>query len=204
MTASQQIREKISEMPRGKPISLSSIRQLGTSDNIRQVMLRMVKTGDLERIARGIYIRPMNSRYVQSVSPSAKEVAEEITKNTGELISIHGAEAARRLKLTTQVPTQPIFYTTGNNRKIKFGKMTITLKHITPRKLVAPGTIVGTVITALWYLGKKNVTNKIIKKIVTQLTEEQLNDLMNEIEHMPHWMADLFYNLKQDKEKKID
>jgi hypothetical protein len=34
------------------------------------------------------------------------------------------------------------------------------LKHISPKKMVAPGTNVGLAISALWYLGKNEVTQQ--------------------------------------------
>lgn len=199
MTKSEQVRTKIAEIARGKPIVLSAMRGYASSENIRQILSRMVEAGELERVARGVYVRPKKSPYTKSTPPSAKEIAEALTQNTGEIISIHGAEAARQLHLSTQVPTQPIFYTTGNTRRINVGKMTITLKHISPRKIVSPGTTTGTIISALWYLGKKNVSMLIIKKIITQLTDEQFNALMNKVESMPYWMADLFYQNMQDE-----
>ena len=96
------------------------------------------------------------------------------------------------LQLSTQVPMQPIFYTSGTSRKIKLGKQTITLKHISPRKQVKPGTITCLVITALWYLGKDHVNANIICAIKQRLNEKQFSEVTKHTHQMPIWMADTF------------
>lgn len=40
--------------------------------------------------------------------PEAAPVIQVITKHHGESIQLHGAEAARRFKLSTQIPTTPV------------------------------------------------------------------------------------------------
>ena len=102
-----------------------------------------------------------------------EKIAETIAKASGEKITVNGAEAARKLQLTTQMPTKQIFYTSGNSRNIKIGNSSIGLRHVSSRKLTAAGTIAGLVISALWYLGNKQVNKKVINTIKRQLTEEQ-------------------------------
>jgi len=37
------------------------------------------------------------------------------------------------------MPMQPVYLTTGSTRRLKFGKLLITLKHTSPRKLALDG-----------------------------------------------------------------
>jgi hypothetical protein len=53
-----------------------------------------------------------------------------------------------------------------------------------------------TVIAALWYLGKNNVNQLVIEKINKQLSEEQLVELLEHTNQMPHWMSGVFENYK--------
>ena len=79
--------------------------------------------------------------YLGKVLPGSEEIIKAISERTGEIIVMHGAEAVRRLNLSTQVPMQPIYYTTGISRRMRVGNIEITFKHISPSKLVNPGTI---------------------------------------------------------------
>ena len=57
--------------------------------------------------------------------PDVHEVLKVIAEQSGETIPLHGAEAARRLKLSSQVPAIPIFYTSGRSRQIIIGKLAV-------------------------------------------------------------------------------
>lgn len=194
MKAIETIREHIKKVPRGKPIVTASLSGMASPTNIRQALSRMVKAGEIERVARGIFVRPNENPYLGKVMPESKEIAETIAKTSGETIAPHGAEAARMLQLSTQVPMKPVYYTSGNTRHIKMGAFEITLKHISPRKLVKPGTSTGLVISALWYLGKSNVNESIIEKIKQQLKPKQFSELLKHTSQMPVWMAETFYH----------
>lgn len=186
------VQNQINKIPRGKPFPVSSIGRETSYANVRQVLSRLVKAGEIMRATRGIYVRPKEIPYLGKVLPGSEEVVKAISKKTGEIITLHGAEAARILQLSTQAPMHPIFYTSGTTRKIKLGKQIITLKHISPRKQVKPGTITCLVITALWYLGKNHVNENTINIIKQRLKEKQFSEVLNHIHQMPEWMASVF------------
>lgn len=197
MSTINQLRKYIQTLPTGKPFLSSSLRHLAPANNLRKILERMVKTGNLKRVTRGMFVKPKQIPYIQESMPSANEIAQTIAQATGETITIHGAEAVRKFHLSTQTPMQPIFYTSGNTRNLKVGNQNILLKHMSPRKMVAAGTKVGDVILALWYLGKQNVTLNIIQNIKSQLTVNEFEGLLKEVIHMPAWMAELFYYYQQ-------
>lgn len=186
------VKNKVNMIPRGRPFTVSSIGREASYVNVRQVLSRLVKAGELMRATRGIYVRPKEVPYLGKVLPGSEEIVKAISKQTGEIITPHGAEAARILQLSTQVPMRPIFYTSGTSRKIKLGKQTITLKHISPRKQVKPGTITCLVITALWYLGKNHVNENVTNTIKQRLNEKQFSEVLKHINQMPVWMATAF------------
>lgn len=195
----RQIRQHINRrVPAGKAFSATTFRQYGSASNVRKILSRLTQAGTIKRVAPGLFAKPKQVPHIGETLPSPQEVVETIAQSTGEIIAIHGAEAARRLQLTTQTPMQPVFFTTGNTRQIKISNRTILLKHISPRKLVAPGTIVGTVISALWYFGQKNASLKSIHTIKKQLTQKEFESILQKIEYMPAWMADLFYQYQKE------
>lgn len=194
------VKNQVNRIPKGRPFAMSSVARGVSYTNVRQVLVRLVKTGEVMRATRGIYVRPKEVPYLGKVLPGSEEIIRIITQQTGEVIAIHGAEAANRLNLSTQVPMRSIYYTTGNTRCIKVGKLEISLKHISPSKLVKPGTTTCLVISALWYLGKKEANLGVIKKIKERIKPEEFSELFKYTEHMPVWMVELFNQYQRENE----
>src|SRR3990167_9706317 len=192
MTASANIKAYISNLPAGDPFSSNALRHFTSTENIRQILNRLVKSGEIKRVARGVFVRPKQSERGELL-PSSFEIAKTLTQSTGEIIIVHGAEAARQLQLTTQVPMRLVFYTNGNTRTLKIANRSVKLKHVNPSRLIAPGTVAGLVISALGYLGHEHVTTQTIHTIRQRIAPEEFKNLFELMEHMPAWMSDVFY-----------
>jgi len=137
-----------------------------------------------------MFVRPKENRFIGNVMPDATKIVEVLAREHGETIQVHGAEAARRFKLSTQVPTMPVFLTSGPTRELKIGKLTIKLKHASHRKLHLAGKRAGLALSALWYLGKDNVNSNVISAIHEGLTEKEFENLKHT--DMPAWMSGAF------------
>src|SRR3990167_5284713 len=172
MTASANIKAYISNLPAGDPFSSNALRHFTSTENIRQILNRLVKSGEIKRVARGVFVRPKQSERGELL-PSSFEIAKTLTQSTGEIIIVHGAEAARQLQLTTQVPMRLVFYTNGNTRTLKIANRSVKLKHVNPSRLIAPGTMAGLVISALGYLGRSAVTTETIFAIKQQISNKE-------------------------------
>src|SRR3990167_3367002 len=192
------IKKYIDELPEGKVFSSNNLRAFSTTDNIRQLLSRLVKTGKIKRVTKGVFVKPKQSKLVGEILPSAFEIAGSLSKSTGEIITVQGAEAARILQLTTQVPMQLIFYTSGNSRVLKFNTTKVKLKHINPSRLIAAGTTPGLVICALNFIGRKNVTPNTIEKIKSVIPMKEFSETLKLTDKMPAWMADVFYRYKKE------
>jgi hypothetical protein len=186
MSTAQLVREFVAVQPLGEPFTPVALLNLGTRKAIDLELARLAKSGILLRSARGIYVRPKKNKYVGIVPPEPIKIA---MARAGGQVEVHGAEAARRFGLSTQVPVRPVYYTTGPSRRLEYGGMPILLKHISPRKIVAPGTNVGLAISALWYLGKQRVEPATFATICQKLTESEYEQLKAAIPQMPGWMA---------------
>ena len=120
-----------------------------------------------------------------------REVVETIARNNGETIQIHGAEAARRFRLTTQVPIAPVFHTSGSSRTIRSAGTAVRLAHTANRRrLQFAGEPTGDAISALWYLGKDNVTPETVARIEAALGPAEFDKLRSA--NMPARMAKAF------------
>lgn len=187
------IRQRIEKIGLGEPFTPAILLECGTRAAVDQALSRMVKAGQIARVARGVFVRPEVSRYVGKVMPEAMKVAEALAKTTGAVVQVHGAEAARRLGLTTQVPQQAVFTTSGPSRRVKFGKTEIRLQHASGRKLALAGRPAGLALAALWYLGKGAVTPATVEQIRSRLPASEFAALREATANMPAWMSDMFY-----------
>jgi predicted transcriptional regulator of viral defense system len=196
---SQQIRQRIELLPNGEPFTPSAFMGCGTRASIDQALTRLTKAGLIERVSRGIYVRPEVSRFVGRVMPEPMQVAQTLAKSSGSLVQVHGAEAALRLELTTQVPTQPIYITSGRSRRVQVGQMEIRLQHVSRRKLALAGRPAGLALSAMWYLGKTEVTPSLVEKIRQKLGSSEFDALKAATSSMPAWMSDAVYRCEQVK-----
>lgn len=189
----EQVRRTIDDLPQGTVFTSAQLAPIGPRAAIDQALARMVKTGQITRVARGVFVRPEQNRFVGPVSPRVADVAEAIARTHGAVIEVQGAEAARMFGLTTQVPVKPVFSTTGPTRRLRLGNLELTLQHRRPRKLALAGRPAGRALAALWYLGKENVTLEVIETIRTQLPPGEFEVLVGAISVMPAWMARVFH-----------
>lgn len=192
-TTAELIRQRIKGMRVGEPFTPTAFLECGTRASVDQTLSRLVKAGAIARVTRGVFVRPEVSRFVGKVMPEPMKVAETIARATGSVVQVHGAEAARRLELTTQVPTQSVFSTSGPSKRIRVGKMEIRLQHVCQRKLALAGRPAGLALAAMWYLGKAEVTPSLIEKIRRKLSSSEFEALKSATSSMPAWMSDAIF-----------
>ena len=119
-----------------------------------------------------------------------------IAKKNGEIVQVHGAEAARRFKLSTQVPTLPVYYTSGSSRTIQIRNVEVRLIHTSNRRrLQFAGKKTGVALSALWYLGKGNVNSETISTIKSGLSAKEFEAL--NAANVPEWMTAAFNEFLQ-------
>ncbi|MDF1794938.1 MAG: DUF6088 family protein [Coxiellaceae bacterium] len=199
MTITKQIRQFIQTLPADKTFTGAKLRHLGSADTIRKTLGRLATAGVIHRVGRGIYAKPKKTKYGTRL-PSIENTIQSISETTGEIIGTHGAEAARQLQLTTQMPLNIILYTTGKSRQLVVCNNTVTLQHVSPKKIVCPGTITEIVISALWYLGQQQVTAETIRKIANIIPATELQTVQSHIAQMPAWMANAFYQFNKENQ----
>jgi len=167
------IREEFELRALGTPIPTSRLLRYGTRAAVDQALSRLVGSGFINRVTRGVYFRPKINRLVGPVPPEPQAVVEAITESRGESTAMHGAEAARQLGLSTQAPMSPIFLTSGRSRTLHMGNLAVRLKHASAKELALASRPAGTALSALRHLGTKYVTPQVIAQIRSSLPESE-------------------------------
>ena len=180
--------DKIKKNKRGTLIFPEDFHAVGSPESIRLALHRLEKENQIKRVAHGIYVRPIISKYIGEVLPSAEEVAKGIVKRDRIRIVPTGVYALNALGLSTQVPMKLVFLTDGAPRIIKIGKRTIKFKKATPKNLLAKGEISSLVIQALREIKINNVNETEGKKIIGLLKKENPVVLQHDIKLAPVWI----------------
>jgi len=188
----QSIESKILEAIRaekcGKLIFPEDFSELGSTEAVRLALHRLEKRNVITRVTHGIYVRPVMSKYIGVVLPTAEELAEGIANRDKARTVPTGTYALHALGLSTQVPMKIVLLTDGSPRKIKVGNRTIKFKKTTPKNLLAKGKISRLVIQALKEIGKDQQTEAEEKKIIELLKKEKPEDLLHDIPMAPVWV----------------
>lgn len=148
----------------------------------------MVVSGEIVRVARGIYARLEKDPILGTVKPSTEAIAEAIRRRDKAKIIATGAMAMNVLGLSTQVPINAVYLTNGTARTINLGRRKIVFKKTTPKNLATIGKISTQVIQALKEIGKDKVTDLEIQIIVEQLVKEEPYRLEQDIKRAPEWI----------------
>ena len=178
----------ISELPKGTPAGAKELLHLGSRDAVDQTLSRLVQRGELMRVGRGLYLRPLKSRFGVH-PPEASKVVDALAAQRGERIAPHGAMAANQLGLTTQVPVREVYLTSGRSRSLKLGAQVIELRHVPEWQLVLPGRPAGAAIRALAWLGPKRA-GAALRVIRKGLPQSELQAMVGLRGRLPTWMAE--------------
>ncbi|MFW9082216.1 DUF6088 family protein [Pseudomonas sp. P2757] len=186
MSVAYLIAQRVKRLEKGRPFVGTKFASSGSRPSVNKALSKLVLAGLLERVARGVYMRPKSNSYIGPIRPTPFAIMKVITSAKGETTQIYGAEAVRRLGLSTQMQILPTIYTSGSTREIKIGASIVRLKHVSKNRLQHAGTQVGLVLTALHYVGKQGMTEEILLKVANQLSNDELRVLLEC--RMPKWM----------------
>lgn len=186
---SESVKRKIQKYKPGRVFSPEQMGVQGNHETVLRNLSRMASEGKIQRIQNGIYYKPEFSKVLKGkpLPPDVNEVIKVISKKNKEKLQVHGATAANRLGLTTQMPMKKTYYTTGITRELEIAGAKVKFIHSSNKKLfLFQGTEVGLAISAMHYLGKELVDEQVIQKIKSRLNEQQFKQLKDS--PLPSWM----------------
>ena len=186
-----QVLEKIKRSPRGALFFVDHFTNIANNKSTNKALERLVKSGQIERVAQGIYVRSVIDNYIGKVLPSIEQIANAIVKRDRATVVPTGSYAMYKLGLTSQVPLNIVFYSDTSARKIKIGKQTITFKKASSKNLAFVGEISTLAIQTLRTIGKDLATADEINHIKKILKNENPKHLQHDLQLSPVWIRKL-------------
>lgn len=199
-TVQDTILDRIRQQGRGRVFIPKDFLDLGSRAAADQSLSRLVRSGDILRLGRGLYHYPrMNQRLGIPLGPDLDEIADALARQTGSRVVPSGAVAANRLGLSTQVPAKPVYLSDGRTRQVKIGNTTIQIRHAAPKELPVGNRTSAMVFQALRHLGQDAVDDKVISQIRRALSPDQRRDLLQDARYTTDWIAAIVRQIAQEE-----
>ena len=155
---------------------------------VGKVLSDLARQGVIHRLSRGVYLKSIKTKF-GLVYPTTEEIAKAIAERDNAEVLPTGSAALNILGLSTQVPMNPVFLTSGSARKIKCGSKTITFKRGVPKNFAVKGQMMRLLVQAMKAIGEQNLTSEDISNISKLLHEYPESDtISHDLAVMPSWI----------------
>lgn len=158
------------------------------SEFVGSILAELTSNGLLVKIAQGIYVKPRKSRFGQ-VLPSVEKIVQAIAARDNAEILPSGMTALNALGLSTQVPMNYTYLTTGSERTVKLTNHQIVLKRGVPKNFCYETRLIALLVQALKTIKQENIGTEelqVIRELISK--EPNKESLAKDIDMTPVWM----------------
>ena len=186
-TDSTTLKQRIEAMPEDCILFRSDFPEYHT-EFVGSILSELTTEGMLVKIAHGIYAKPRRSKF-GVVLPSVDKVVQAIATRDNAKVLPSGMTALNALGLSTQVPMNYTYLTTGSERTVNLSNRKVVLKRGVPKNFCYGTRLISLLVQALKALKKENVGEEelnIIQQLVSKESDKE--NLVKDIDMMPAWM----------------
>jgi len=163
--------------------------ELGNIKSINKILERMEKNNEIRRIISGVYDIPEYSTILKEFgAPSINGVAQALARAHNWKICPSGTSALNHLGLSTQVPAQYIYVSSGPYKTYSIGNTKLIFKHTNNRLIYDTSKDTAILIQAIKALGKGNITDMHQDKIKEMYDESVVKRVLKESKHSTSWI----------------
>lgn len=167
---------------------------------VGQILSELAKQGVIHHLSRGVYLKAETTRF-GLVYPSLEAIAEAIARRDNAQVIPTGTTAQNILGLSTQVPMNAVFLTSGSARKIQLGGRTITFRRAVPKNFAVKGRYTCLIVQALRSIGEGDMTAEDLAQVEELIRKHPEPDTIEgDLAAMPSWVRKIFLRtLKTEK-----
>ncbi|MDR3716069.1 MAG: DUF6088 family protein [Puia sp.] len=196
-----EIEKEVTSKENGDIIFAADFRGKGEANTIKQALFRLVKSGKIQRLAKGIYYKPKIDPLLGPLKPGPEELIQALEEKEKIRIIPGGALAMNMLGITTQVPTRMVYLTDGSPRTLKLGNLEIKLKTTSPKRLSRKGKISALLIQALEEMDLERIDEPTQQKLKELLQKENPQTLKHDLSLTSTRINDYIYSLLNTPEQ---
>lgn len=184
------LRKRIEAMPEDSVLFRSDFPEYH-SEFVGETLAELTKEGVLVKLAQGIYAKPRMSR-LGAVLPSVEKIVQAIAVRDNAKVLPSGMTALNALGLSTQVPMNYTYLTTGSERTVKLTNRQVVLKRGVPKNFWYETRLIALLVQALKTLKQENVGQEELQIIRSLIEKEPDKEaLAKDVDKMPAWMKRL-------------
>lgn len=185
------IKARIRNAPNGTLFFNNSFAEFD-NEYVGQILSSLAKEGLIYHLSRGVYLKTEKTRY-GLVYPPIEEIAEAIAQRDNAQVIPTGATAQNILGLSTQVPMNAVFLTSGSARKIQLGERAITFRRAVPKNFAIKGRYTCLIVQALKAIGEGNITEEDLAHIRSLILKyPEPGTIQEDLAAMPSWIRRIF------------
>ena len=185
----QKIKEHMLLAEKGTVFATSDFKSFGSSDAVRQALSRLAKEGTCRRAVPGIYYRPVFSSLLKKeMPPVSYDVARALARNYSWKIVPSPIHAQNDLGISTQVPAQVIYTSTGPSRKYLVGRIPIEFRQSRSKFMTHMSYKSALVTNALHDLKLFGIDDNKLFTVSRRLSSDEKDVLREEICFAPVWL----------------
>lgn len=185
----QEIRRRIEAAKNGSVFVASDFADITEAKRISEYLVRLSADNTVICVMRGVFYKPKYSKLLDEyIAPSPDAVAHALARNYGWTIFPCGDTALNLLGLSTQVPVVWSYVSDGPYKEYSYDNATIKYKHTTNKEVSKLSPKTALVIQALKTLGKENIKDETIERIVTVTTPDERKAMLVEAQYATAWI----------------
>ena len=170
-------------------------------ETARKTLRRLNEKGEIKKIDRGYYYKAALLPIINDYSrPDLDSYAKAIARNMNWKIFPSGNTALNAFGLSTQVPANYSYISSGRTITYKINKSFISFTHRTSRETDL-SYITGALIQALKALGSDNINDDILLKLSKTLSESDKEIILQESKMSSAWIYEIIKKICKGETK---
>jgi hypothetical protein len=178
----------------------------GPRDAVDHALHRLVRSGQIRRIARGLYDNPSQNSLTRKPNvPDPRAVIDALGRRDNARMLVDGITAANDLGLSDAVPSKVVVHTDARLTPFDLGALHISFRKTAPSKLYGAGRPAMRVVQALHWLKDSIPTDgpQLRQRLSRILADPAhgvaiVQDLQDGLGALPAWMQDFLRPLLKD------
>lgn len=163
-------------------------------------LLRLLESGTIRRVLRGIYDYPRTSELLgQQMGPDMHQVAQALARKFAWRIHPDGTAAMNLLGLSTQVPSQYVFLSDGPTRSYCAGKTSLNFRHVGGKEIGFQLPESSIIVHAIRQLGREHIDLKTIERIRNWLPASKRAKVAKDTARATGWIYEIIRQICQEE-----
>ena len=185
------IKKRIQEAPDDAVLFNNSFPEFD-DEYVGQILSSLSKQEVIHHLSRGVYVKAIETRF-GLLYPSMEKIVEAIAKRDCAQVIPTGSAAQNYLGISTQVPMNYVFLTSGSTRKITIDGRTITFRHAALKNFAIKNRYTSLIVQVLKEYGEGKVPEELLKPIqVLILKHPEPDTIKEDLAAMPSWIRRIF------------